>query len=415
MGERVLITGARAVAALDIARGLRAAGYEPHLADCSPAWLARASRTAGPVHRHASPVDQPAAFARDIRDLIARLGPVCVIPTCEEVFHLAALAGADGDADRLFAPPLDRLAILHAKDRFPDLCRRLSLPVPDTTLIADRAALTAFSGEAADHVFKPVWSRFGARTLVAPDPGALGAVVPSPDAPWVVQRRIIGEEVSFYAVCHAGRVTAFSAYGSDWRLTGGAGYVFRPLPTDQTARLRPMAEALAAFAGTGQIACDAIIDAEAQPWLIECNPRATSGVHLFDRSAAFGQALMGRGDAEPVPGVRHLSPALWLHGLPAAVRDRRLSAWRTQRRQGSDAVGAPGDRLPVLGAFADAAAFGLRALRTGRPLTGAMTADIEWNGAPLGFPTMPPQPPPDAPGRPRATAPDGSAPPAAGI
>ncbi|MGZ9099968.1 MAG: hypothetical protein ACXW3O_09715, partial [Brevundimonas sp.] len=97
----------------------------------------------------------------------------------------------------------------------------------------------------------------------------------------------------------------------------------------------------------------------------------------------FGQALMGRGEAEPGEGARHLSMALWLHGLPTALRDGRLAAWRAQRRQGSDAVGAPGDGLPVLGAVLDAAVFSLRALRTGLPLTEAMTADIEWNGQPL--------------------------------
>ena len=386
MAERVLITGARAVAALDIARSLRAAGYEPHLADCSPAWVARLSRTAGPVHRYASPVEQPAAFARDIRGLIDRLDPVRIIPTCEEVFHLAALAEADGISDRVFAPSPDRLATLHAKDRFAALCGRLGLPVPDTARITDRAALDALSGEAADHVFKPVWSRFGTRTLIAPTPAALAAATPSPAAPWVVQRRIVGEEASFHAVCHEGRVTAFCAYGSDWRLSGGASYVFRPLPPEMTARLRPMAEALAAFAGTGQIACDVLIDGDGQPWLIECNPRATSGVHLFGRSAEFGRALMGRGEAEPATATRHLSPALWLHGLPTALSDGRLAAWRAQGQQGFDAVAAPGDPGPIFGALADAAAFALRALRTGRSLTAAMTADIEWNGPPVGSP-----------------------------
>lgn len=384
MAERVLITGARAVAALDIARSLRAAGFEPHLADCSPALTARASSTAGPVHHHASPVARPAQFARDIRALIARIDPVRIIPTCEEVFHLAALAEADGFANQLFSPSPDRLATLHAKDGFAALCQDLHLSAPDTAVAFDRATLTALTEGSPDIVIKPVWSRFGARTLIAPSPAALAAVVPTPAAPWIVQRRIVGDEVSFYAVCQDGRVVGFCAYRSDWRLPGGASYAFLPASDEITTKLRPMADALAAFAGTGQIACDAIVDAAGQPWLIECNPRATSGVHLFGRGAALGNALTGRGTADPAPGNRHISTALWLHGLPTALRDARFTEWRTQCRQGTDAVATPGDGLPVLGALADAAVFGLRALLTGRPLTEAMTAEIEWNGQPFG-------------------------------
>lgn len=383
MAERVLITGARAVAALDMARSLRAAGFEPHLADCSPALTARASNTAGPVHRYASPVDRPAVFARHIRGLIDRLDPMIIIPACEEVFHLAALAEADGFADRLFAPAPGKLATLHAKDRFAALCRRLSLPAPDTAVVTDRASLAALTGPGTDVVVKAVWSRFGARTLLEPGPSRLADVAPSPEAPWVVQQRVRGEEVSFHAVCHEGRVAAFSAYASDWRLAGGAGYAFQPATDRIAARLRPMADALAAFAGRGQIACDAIVDADGQPWLIECNPRATSGVHLFGRGGGLGMALTGRGEAEPVVGRRHLTPALWLYGLPAALPQGRLAAWQTQRRHGSDVVTAPGDRLPALAALADGAVFGLRAIRGGRSLTEAMTADIEWNGEPF--------------------------------
>ena len=62
-----------------------------------------------------------------------------------------------------------------------------------------------------------------------------------------------------------------------------------------------------------------IIDAQGRPFLIECNPRATSGVHLFE-PAALGRALMGRGRAEPVDDVRCLAPALWPRRLSAAAR-----------------------------------------------------------------------------------------------
>jgi hypothetical protein len=379
MAERVLVTGARAVSALDLARGLRAAGFEPHLADCVPARLARWSNSAGPVHRYASPVARPGAFAADLRTLIARLEPRWIIPACEEVFHLSALAVAEGWSDRLLAPDPKVLATLHAKDRFAALCARLSLPVPETRTTTGTAGLAAAAAAMGDVVVKPVWSRFGGRTRISPSPADLAALGPTPEQPWVVQRRIVGEEVSFYAVCHAGRITAFAAYASDWRLPGGAAYVFHPAPARTAEALHAMAEVLAAETGTGQIACDALVDDQGQPWLIECNPRATSGVHLFGRSTAFGLALVGQGEATPDDRSRHLGPALWRYGLPRG----RLAAWRDQRRDGLDALTLPGDRGPLAGALADTFGFTLRALRRNQSLTAAMTADIEWNGEPL--------------------------------
>lgn len=383
MTERVLITGARAPAALDLARSVRAAGLEPVLADCVPARVARWSNAACAVGSYASPVRDPAGFAADIRALIARFEPVMVIPTCEEVFHLAALAEAAGFADLVLAPSLEVLTTLHAKDRFAALCRRLAMPVPETHLLADRADLQPFADVCDDWVFKPVWSRFGARARVAPTREDLDAIRPSTDRPWIAQRRIHGDEVSLYAVCHGGRVTVFSAYRSDWRLAGGASYVFQPVDPELAAILHDMALTLAGHAGTGQIACDAIVDARGQPWLIECNPRATSGVHLFGRGAALGRALLGRGEAVADGTSRHIESALWLHGLPSAVRHGRLPAWTAQLRVGGDVVTTPTDRAPAAGAIVDFLGFSLRALATGTSLTEATTADIEWNGQPF--------------------------------
>ena len=382
MTERVLITGARAPAALDLARSLSAAGFETHMADCVPARIARWSKTPQAVHRHASPVHQPACFARDLRDLIDQLEPVAVLPACEEVFHLSTLAEAQGWADRLIAPAPDTLAELHHKGRFTALCRRLALPVPDTAIVTDPAELM-LRAQGEEVVVKPAWSRFGARTLIAPSAAVLSCITPSTDAPWVVQTRLRGDEVCFYAMAHQGRLTAFSAYRSDWRVRGGAAYVFLPLTGPLSDQLRAMAQTLAVHAVTGQIACDAIIDADGAPWLIECNPRATSGVHLFNRSAAFGLALLGRATAKASSDPVRNSLAMDSFGLARALREGLLTDWRHQRRASRDILAAPGDPGPRWGALADTAAFGLRALTSGRSLAEAMTADIEWNGQPL--------------------------------
>ncbi|WP_374597744.1 ATP-dependent carboxylate-amine ligase [Brevundimonas sp.] len=382
MPERILVTGARAPAALDIARSLKAAGFEVHMADCVPARMARWSSAATAVHRHASPVHRPAKFAQDIRRLIDRIDPIAVIPTCEEVFHLAAVAKTDGWSEKLIAPPFETLATLHHKGRFAVLCDELGLPVPDTNVVTDSVGLMR-EALGADVVVKPAWSRFGSQALIKPDAAALERLRPSPEAPWVVQSRVEGEEVSFYAIAHDGILTAFSAYRSDWRTHGGAAYVFIPLAEPVFERLRAMAQTLARFVRKGQFACDAIVDEACRPWLIECNPRATSGVHLFGRSAALGRALLGRDIARPSPGRWRNGIMLDTFGLGDALRAKRLTAWRDERRLSHDILSAPRDPLPPLGALLDAAGFGLRALASGHGLAEAMTADIEWNGQPL--------------------------------
>ena len=374
MAEAVLITGARAPVALDLARGFAAAGYAVHMADSAPARIARWSRVPRHVHPLPPPRQAAAAFAASVVALVDALDPVLIVPTCEEIFHLVRLG-----LDRLFAPDREMLVRLHAKDRFAAFAARLGLAAPETYRLDSPATLAPFRADPRRWVFKPIYSRFGTKALVGPV--RLTGIMPTEDDPWVAQRRVMGEEASFYAVCRDGRLTAFAAYRSTWRLGGGAGYAFAALPDDQSAALGTIAAALAANIGQGQFACDAIRDGDGRFQLIECNPRATSGVHLFGRGPALARAIADGTPAVPVAGLApHVAPALWSYGLRTAAGRWRWRDWFAAQRQGCDVVGAPGDRWPVAGALADSAGFGLKALAHRRSLAAQMTADIEWNG-----------------------------------
>ena len=308
-----------------------------------------------------------------------------IVPSCEEVFHLAGLAGRGLLGERLFAPPLETLARLHAKGRFIEECRALDLPVPNTWRLTDDEDLKAMGERSRDLVFKPEFSRFGARALVAPEPYRLAVVKPTPEQAWIMQQRIPGEDVSFYAVAREGRLTAFCAYRSSWRMPGGVAYAFAPVEAVLADRVREMAATLAEkLVIRGQFACDLVVDARGAPWLIECNPRAVSGVHLFPPGADLANAILGRGEAQVDPAASaHIAPALWRYGWPTARREKRMEDWRRQRASGRDVLSAPGDEGPVLGALMDSLDFSLRAVRSGVSLAEAMTADMEWNGEPL--------------------------------
>lgn len=382
MTERVLITGARAPAALDLARSFRAAGLEVHMADCAPSRMASWSHAVSKVHRFPSPRADFKAFAGRMRQLILDIDPVLVVPTCEEVFYLAAIAN-----ERVFAPDLADLRQVHSKYLFAQNAEAIGLSVPETRLIANASDLDRLLPDAENLVFKPDYSRFGSRTLVAPsriDPATLRSLA---SGGWVAQRRVRGSEVCFYAVSESSRLVAFSAYRSPWRFKGGAGYAFETLAPAIHDRLLEIAGTLAQrLIPRGQFACDLMIDAQGTPWLLECNPRATSGVHLFHRGAALAEAMLDRRstpalaiDATPA----HVGPALWMYGLPTALMSRRMREWRERRCVSADVISAPGDVAPVPGALMDAARLSVIALLRGQSLTAASTADIEWNNEDL--------------------------------
>lgn len=375
----VLITGARAPAALDIARSFKAAGWTVHFADSRPGVMALWSGL-GRVHRYASPALRPDAFRRDLVRLLDGVRPDLIVPVCEEVFHLAQAFETNPTQGRLFAPPTETLDRLHSKFRFVELCQALGLPVPATRRVTRPDQLLALAPEAEGLVFKPEYSRFGVEALIGPSAEALAAITPSAARPWVAQERIRGREVCFYSVAVQGRATAFSAYGAPWRMPDGVGYAFAPLSEAEAGGLLDMAERLATVVETGQFACDVMMDAEGRPWLLECNPRATSGAHLFGGGRALADAMTALAETRAMGGEAGcLGPAMWRYGLPTALRQGRLAEWSDSRRGGGDVIGR-GAHGSVFGAMLDSVAFSAMARLSGCRLEQAMTRDIEWNG-----------------------------------
>jgi len=363
--SRILITGARAPVTRDLTQALSAAGHDVHLADVFR------TRTAGrfPWRTYAAPVQQPERFIRDIIKINVDFKPDLVIPLCEEVFHLAGISGLP-----LFAPDRDTLLRLHSKLDFNLWARSLGLNAPDT-----RRATVEDAELAAISVFKPEFSRFGAHCLIRPAPETVARLSYDADNPWLRQDYIAGEDLCFHAIARKGGVRAFAAYRSDWRTQGGASYYFEPLPPDLTQRLVDIAETLIEAGHlTGQIACDVRHDADGRLWLIECNPRGTSGLHLLTHDpAALARAFLDdagerlTGSERPVC----LGPAMMLLGLPQALTKDRLEPWRRDVGRARDALGGA-----LAGAIADHLGHSLRAVLRGKGLSQLLTEDIEYNG-----------------------------------
>ena len=85
----ILITGARAPAALDLARRCRAAGHTVFMADSLRFGMAMFSRVVAGRKLLPSPVEKPDQFVDALRSMIDAHHIELIVPTCEEVFFLS--------------------------------------------------------------------------------------------------------------------------------------------------------------------------------------------------------------------------------------------------------------------------------------------------------------------------------------
>lgn len=380
MVPAVLVTGARAPVALHLARLFDEAGWRVVLADTPSAPIAAASRSCAAYHRLPPPRFEPRRYGDAVEALLAREAISLVLPTCEEVFYLAALWRERRPAAHLFAPDMGLLQRVHSKYDFIGLCRELALAVPATHLLQSKADVEAVRGDASSLVFKPVWSRFASHVLIRPATAQLAALSPTPSVPWVAQQFLPGQELSVYAVARAGRLTAFSLYRSVYRAGKGAGIYFQPVEDDQAKSF--VEQFVTGTHWTGQVSFDLmrLVDGTVLP--LECNPRATSGLHFFRDPKAFAAALAGDADfvERDVARPQTVRLAMWVYGLPAALRARRLNDFRQHLGGADDLLDWPGDPALKRAQWRALGEVAALALRHRISLQRASTRDIEWDG-----------------------------------
>jgi hypothetical protein len=374
----VLVTGARAPVALHLARLLASGGHKVVLGDTLKAPLGRQTRFANYV-RLPAPRTDPEGYAQALNDVATREGVTLIIPTCEEVFHLGLAVRSGRLNVPVFAPKIDLLAEVHNKLTFIQLCERLGLAVPETLLLTNRAALDSLLPRARDIVFKPAWSRFASRVLIRPDASELKRIVPTIDAPWVAQEALSGTEISVYAVAVEGRLAALSLYRSRYRAGKGAGIWLEPV-TDAAARTF-VSRFVEGTGWTGQISFDLMRLADGRILPLECNPRATSGLHFFRDAPSFVQALAQGGEVSPdVATPQTVKLAMWVYAFPSAVMGLKLGTFVKDMRAAQDLLDWPDDPGPKRGQYRALAEIAALAIRRRISLQKASTNDIEWDG-----------------------------------
>ena len=284
MRETVLVTLGRLPKGLEIARALAAAGCRVVVADPFAWHLTRLSRAVDRSIRVTAPVRDVGAFRRDLLKIVEHEQITRVCPVSEEIFHVAGVVRDLPARVRLHCMTQTTLLELHDKLAFIRRAEALDLPVPETHA-ADSDAGRMF---AAGHAFvvKPMRASSGHGLSLH----AAGEAVPDTAQASVVQALLPGAETATFSVAHEGRVLGTVVYRARI-LSGTVAVSFERVVEPDPDQLRWI-ELFAAGTGfSGFLSFDFRLDAEGRNLPIECNPRATSGIH-FVAPDALARALL---------------------------------------------------------------------------------------------------------------------------
>jgi predicted ATP-grasp superfamily ATP-dependent carboligase len=374
----ILLTGGRSPASLELARVFHRAGHTVFMAESLQGHLSEPSRSITQNFLVPPPRQQPDAFLDTLAALVQRQHIDLVVPVNEEVFYIAR------GRDRLpaFVEPLQTLRTLHNKWGLVFYAASLGLSVPETILVHNQDDLLSAYAQWRGLVLKPAFSRFASRTLILPTVNrALSALTFDPALPWVAQEFVTGTQVCTYSVVHRGHITAHAAYRSEF--TAGQGATIAYEHTEHPAAFAWVKTFVEAGQFTGQIAFDFVEDARGQVTALECNPRATSGVHLLASHPQFARAFFDPGLDCITPNGRTSSmslTAMLLYGLPGSVKKRRFKRWLGTLLSSRDVLFDWHDPLPAILQFRSIFYYLRLARRLGISPLQASTFDIEWNG-----------------------------------
>jgi glutathione synthase/RimK-type ligase-like ATP-grasp enzyme len=305
-------------------------------------------------------------YAREMEVLINRCD--LVIPNCEDLFYLSKVKECINMQTKFFMPESRLLFEVHDKYAF---FSRLNghVKFPKTQKITCKEEID-FSGKT---ILKPVYSRFGRSVVRKVTPESVENLEITPVYPWVQQQFIEGEPLCNYALCEHGEVVVHAVYRPKYLLNQAASTYFK---YHEDARCEAFVREFAkANVYHGQVAFD-FIDDGVDLYVLECNPRATSGLHLVANALlidANGRVIKS---AEPKPQSYRVGSTLYLlFGWQALLKGEFLALHHDYQRA-VDAL----KPLPWYAQFFALYEMLKRAWWFKKPLTSASTFDIEYDG-----------------------------------
>lgn len=361
---RVLITCARAPVSIEWIRIFKKIGAKIILVDSLKHPIASFYKDISYI-KTPSPKFEFQKYKEVMKRLISEVD--LVIPNCEDIFYLAKVRDELGDTSSFFMPETNLLYSLHNKYQFLKFINSY-VKIPKTELISNKKDII-FS---KNTILKPLFSRFGKEVIRDVTQESIKHIECSEKYPWVQQQKIIGKAICNYAIIENNRVVSHIAYEPKYLLNASASTYFEPY---YDTRLDNFIETFAKETNyRGQVAFD-FIDNGSDLYILECNPRATSGLHIISSNLEYKDGEFKTNEKEIKSNYRIGNTLFTLFGFKA-LKEHKVKELISDYKSAKDVL----YDLPPFAQTISMAELFFLTLKHKKSLTQISTYDIEFNG-----------------------------------
>lgn len=373
---KVLVTSGRAPASLELIRLLSLGGHTVHVADSFDIHLSKRSKGVFKNHLVPPPRQETIAYGDALENIILEEKIDLVIPTFEESFWVSKFKDRLEAHCSVFVDDLSKLRKLHNKSDFIKYCLELNIKAPSSKEVHSKQELDHVLKDFNNIVLKPSFSRFGEEVLIQPSQKQIESIDFTKQRSWVVQEFLTGPQFCSYALCRDGHVLASAIYPSEIK-SNKVSLNFRHI---EHQAIHDWVKNFALKSNfTGQLSFD-FIDSQQGLMPIECNPRMTSGLHLFEDRSDFHTIFKNDFKSTLTPSLE-VKNMMGILVILYGISDFKniMSNIRTFIRS-RDIIFRKNDIMPFFDQFRTFIWIAIQSRKKGMSLSKFTTADIEWNG-----------------------------------
>ncbi|NGX57638.1 MAG: hypothetical protein K940chlam3_00531 [Chlamydiae bacterium] len=378
--KKILLTGGRSTIALELARQFKASGHTVYVADCKKLHICRFSNSIKKSFSTPSPRYYPDEFIEKLIQIIEENDIDLLIPTCEEIMYISGHLESFPKSCQVFCSSFDIIHELHSKWLFNQKVESIGLTVPKTQLVRNQEDLNRVD-IAPPYVLKATYSR-ACQNLVLVEPNTNQPHIAfEPYNPWVAQKWIDGEKYCTYSVVHNGKIHAQAIYPVRFTVDGSSCITFEAIRHEKIFEW--VTHFMEATKFTGQVAFDFIQQNDGSLYAIECNPRATHGLHMYTLEDKLPQAFFGENETVIKPKLgtqRQLAIGMAAFGWRQVNRKSDLPPFHKIFFNVKDVVFSKQDPKPFISMSFIFPMYWLTSKKYGISIAEAYTHDMEWNG-----------------------------------